>query len=55
MAVEQDIVLRQKLNQAIDEGGKVGDKLLAQKGLKRENMTEQQIYDAFIKPHEHQP
>lgn len=55
MAVEQDIVLRQKLNRAIEEGGEIGDKLLAAKGLKRENMTEQEIYDAFIKPHEHQP
>ena len=52
-SVEQDIVLREKLDHAIAEGGKVGDHLLAQKGLKRENMTEQEIYDAFIKPHEH--
>ncbi len=55
MAVEQDIVLRDKLNHAIEEGGKVGDKLLAKKGLNRENMTEQEIYDTFIKPHEHNP
>ncbi len=55
MAVEQNIVLREKLNHAIEEGGKVGDKLLAKKGINRENMTEQEIYDTFIKPHEHNP
>ena len=55
IAVEQDIVLREKLNHAIEEGGKIGNKLLAKKGLNRENMTEQEIYDTFIKPHEHNP
>ncbi len=45
--------LREKFNHAIEEGGKIGDKLLAKKGLKRENMTEQQIYDIFLDTHKH--
>lgn len=45
--------LRKKFNHAIEEGGKIGDKLLAKKGLKRENMTEQQIYDIFLNTHKH--
>lgn len=45
--------LRKAFNHAIEEGGKIGDKLLAKKGLKRENMTEQQIYDIFFDTHKH--
>ena len=45
--------LREKFNHAIEEGGKIGDKLLAKKGLKRENMTEQEIYDTFLDTHKH--
>lgn len=32
------------------EGKKIGDKLLAQKGLKRKDVTEQQFYDLFLAP-----
>jgi hypothetical protein len=49
--MEQEQTLREAFKRALDEGGKRGDELLAQKGIKRENMTEQQIYDAFIKPY----
>ena len=45
--------LRKAFYHAIEEGGKIGDKLLAKKGLKRENMTEQQIYDIFLDDHKH--
>lgn len=33
------------------EGKKIGDKLLAKKGLKREDVTEQQFYDLFLNGH----
>jgi hypothetical protein len=48
--MEQEQRLREAFKRAIEEGGTRGDELLVQKGIKRENMTEQQIYDAFIKP-----
>jgi hypothetical protein len=55
--MEQEQKIREKFNNAIEEGGKVGDKilnkLLAKKGLKRENMTEQEIYDTFLDTHKH--
>lgn len=35
------------------EGKKIGDRLLAQKGLKREDVTEQQFYDLFLDDHKH--
>jgi hypothetical protein len=47
--MEQEQKLREAFKRAIEEGGTRGDELLAQKGIKRENMTEQQIYDAFVK------
>lgn len=50
LAMESEQKLKEAFKHAIEEGGKVGDKLLAKKGLKRENMTEQEIYDTFIKP-----
>src|SRR3954468_61085 len=41
--------LRETFYHAIEEGGgKAGDNLLAQRGLKREDLTEQQIYDLFL-------
>jgi hypothetical protein len=41
--------LREALQYAVEEGGKRGDEILAQMGLRRENMTEQEIYDAVFK------
>ena len=35
------------------EGKKIGDRLLAEKGLKREDVTEQQFYDLFLDDHKH--
>lgn len=52
-AMKNEQKLRKAFNHAIGEGGKIGDKLLAKKGLKRENMTEQQIYDIFLDTHKH--
>ena len=51
--MEKEQKIKEALNRAIEEGGKVGDKILAKKGLKRENMSEQQIYDAVIDTHKH--
>ena len=48
--MEQEQKLREAFKHAIEEGGKRGDELLAQKGIKGKNMTEQEIYDAFFKP-----
>lgn len=33
------------------EGKKIGDRLLKEKGLKRENLSEQEIYDLFFDDH----
>lgn len=52
---EKEQKLREKFNRAIEEGGKFGDKLLAKKGLKREDMSEQEIYDTFLDTHKHNP
>jgi len=35
------------------EGKKIGDRMLAEKGLKREDVTEQQFYDLFLDDHKH--
>jgi hypothetical protein len=46
--MEKEQKIKEAYNRAIEEGGKVGDKILAKKGLKRENMSEQQLYDAVF-------
>lgn len=43
-------LLKHAIKHAIEEGSKVGDKLIAEKGLKREGMTEQEIHNTFLKP-----
>lgn len=35
------------------EGKKIGDRMLAEKGLKRADVTEQQFYDLFLDDHKH--
>jgi hypothetical protein len=49
--MEQEQTLRQAFTRAIAEGGKVGDKILAEKGLERKGMTEQELYDAIFPSH----
>lgn len=51
--MEREQKLREKFNHAVEEGGKTGDKLLAKKGLKRENVSEQEIYDTFLGTRKH--
>ena len=38
---------------AMEEGKKLGDKLLSEKGLKREDVTEEEFYDLFLNKHKH--
>ena len=45
--------LRKAYKHAMEEGHKIGDKLLAERGLKREDMSEQEIYDTFLDDHKH--
>ena len=47
--MEKEQKIREAFKYALEEGGKRGDELLAQMGIKRENMTEQQLYDAVFK------
>ncbi len=51
--MEKEQKLRERFNHAIEEGSKIGDKLLVKKGLKRENVSEQEIYDTFLDTHKH--
>lgn len=45
--------VREAYSHAMEEGHKIGDRLLAERGLKREDLTEQQIYDLFLDIHKH--
>ncbi len=47
--MEKEQKIREALKYAVEDGGKHGDKILAKMGIKRENMSEQQIYDAVFK------
>ena len=47
--MEKEQKIREAFKYAVKEGGKRGDEILAEMGVKRENMTEQQIYDAVFK------
>jgi hypothetical protein len=51
--LERKQKLRETFYRAIEEGGKAGDKLLAQRVLKLEDLTEQEIYDLFLNTHKH--
>ena len=51
--VDKEQKLREAYRHAMQEGQKIGDKLLAKRGLKRENMSEQEIYDTFLNTRKH--
>ena len=53
--MEKEQKIREAFKYAVEEGGKRGDELLAEMGLKRENMTEQKIYDAVFKKSKRSP
>jgi hypothetical protein len=46
--MEKEQKIREAFMYAVKEGGKRGDEILAEMGIKRENMTEQQLYDAVF-------
>lgn len=50
---EKEKKLQESYNHLMTEGKKIGDRLLAEKGLKREDVTEQQFYDLFLDDHKH--
>jgi hypothetical protein len=51
--IEEDRRIKKAWEELKIEGKKLGDKLLAKKGLKREDVTEQQFYDLFLDDHRH--
>jgi hypothetical protein len=53
--MEKEQKIREAFMYAVKEGGKRGDELLAEMGIKRENMTEQQLYDAVFKKAKRSP
>jgi hypothetical protein len=48
--MEKEQKIREAFRVALEEGGKRGDEILADMGVKRENMTEQEIYEAIFGP-----
>jgi hypothetical protein len=53
--MEKEQKIREAFKYAVEEGGKRGDELLAEMGIKRENKTEQQLYDAVFKKAKRSP
>ncbi len=49
--IEKEERLKKAYDHAMAEGHKIGDRLLAKKGLKREDLSEQEIYDLFFDDH----
>ena len=52
-AMENEHKLKEIYRHAMKEGKKIGDKLLAKKGLKREDVSEQEFYDLLLDTHKH--
>jgi hypothetical protein len=46
--MEKEQKIREAFMYAVKEGGKRGDEILAEMGIKRENKTEQQLYEAVF-------
>lgn len=51
--IASDKQLKKTWEELKGEGKKLGDKLLGEKGLKRENLTEQEFYDLVLNTHHH--
>ena len=45
--------LRKAYKHAMEEGRKIGDKMMREKGLDPKKVTEQQFYDLFLDNHKH--
>ena len=54
MSSEDEQTLRARFYRAIEEGGKVGDKILAERGLAGEKLSEQELYERVLDTHKHQ-
>lgn len=46
--------LRKAYTHAMEEGRKIGDRMMREKGLDPKKVTEQQFYDIFLDEHKHQ-
>ena len=45
--------LRKAYRHAMEEGRKIGDRMMREKGLDPKKVTEQQFYDLFLDSHKH--
>jgi hypothetical protein len=51
--MEKEKKLRQAFHHAMEEGRKVGIRLMKEKGLDPDTVTEQEFYDLFLDTHKH--
>ena len=51
--MEKEQKLREAYNHAMEEGKKVGIRLMKEKGLDPKKVTEQEFYDTFLDTHKH--
>lgn len=52
-AMEKEQILRGAYNHAMEEGKKVGIRLMKEKGLDPKKVTEREFYDTFLDTHRH--
>lgn len=48
--VEDDLEIKSSYNRFMAEGKKLGDKILKKKGLKRQDLSEEEFYNKIIDP-----
>lgn len=53
VAMEKNQEFRKAFYHAIEEGNKIGDRMIRKKGLDPKKITEQQFYDLFLNDHNH--
>ncbi len=51
--MEKDEQLQKEYKHAMEEGKKVGIKLMKEKGLDPDKVTDQEFYDVFLNTHKH--
>lgn len=52
-AMKSEQKLLKAYSQAMEEGRKIGDRMMKKKGLDPKKVTEQQFYDIFLDDHKH--
>lgn len=52
-AMKNEQKLRKAYVNAMEEGRKIGDRMMREKGLNPKKVTEQQFYDIFLDDHKH--